>query len=221
MLRFAVGLGLFELGDVAFEGFLDALFVEGEAFEGSGLFCDGGCFDDGGLDFRVTGLEELLGAIEVAEHDYVLAVGRDGLETPCLVDGLAGEEGFFFAYRGQRGQEVGEEEGVALAVFFGYEESLAGEAVTIRVETGLCFGFRGLGTRESSFDGLKVAHAPEVTLRRGGICAEIFHVVDFRGNKVGNSTGTNFHEGRAEEDGGGRREEFGRVDFAGRFRRTM
>jgi hypothetical protein len=77
----AVGLDFAELVERSFELAREAMLVHAEVRERAGLFADGGGHGEGGVDFRVRGVDvrRLLGE---AEREQIGFKSCDAIETP-------------------------------------------------------------------------------------------------------------------------------------------
>ena len=138
----ALGLNFAELLERPFELAREAVLMAAEVRESAGLVAHGGGHGEGGLDFRVSGID-VFGLFVDAEGEKISFESGDAVDAPrCIGEGL-----HELLFEGACGPEIVEE---ALGVGFvggvvlgGKDDDVAGEAVAESVEGGTLFAGRG------------------------------------------------------------------------------
>ena len=139
---FAFGAQGAEFDHIAFDSAVDALLIESEELEIVGFGDPGAGLVDGFVDGELVGVfPGMVRSVDLASGEDAGFDGADTLEAPAIFGDGLGEIDF----KGADGSEGGDDAiavGVEGFLFgFGEDESLAGESVTVGIETRAMRGF--------------------------------------------------------------------------------
>ena len=140
----AGGLESAELGGVLFDGAVDALLVEGDEGEETGLLDPGLAFGQGVVDFVVAGFGFAGVAVDAFGEDVVLD-GAGALEAPAVFGYRLDEVGFLNADGGEFGVIGLAVSAEGFGLFGSVDVDFAGESVFEGVEAGAALAGGGAG----------------------------------------------------------------------------